>query len=102
MRSSLPRGDYFAIVNNAWTRPRSDVYAWRLPDRMPGIRIPLAGRDENVALDLQAVLDTAYDRAQYGGTLNYSAPLLPQTDAETQKWIDGILADRKSSNSSKL
>jgi hypothetical protein len=99
MRSALPRGDYYAVVSSAWTRPRSDVYAWHLPDRMPGIRIPLAARDEIVPLDLQAVLDTVYDRAQYGGTLRYSAPLVPPADAETQKWIDRVLGDHKSSSS---
>ncbi|HEX6985948.1 MAG TPA: DUF4058 family protein, partial [Planctomycetaceae bacterium] len=42
MRSALPPGDYFVIVSDAGRRPRSDVYAWRLPERMPGIPIPLA------------------------------------------------------------
>lgn len=97
MRSRLPSGDYYAIVSDARRRPRSGVYAWPLTDRLPGISIPLAKPDADVPLDLQAMFDIIYERAQYSGTLSYSAPLVPPVDPETQRWVDELVADRKRS-----
>lgn len=94
MRSPLPPGDFFAIVGDARRRPRSDVYAWHLSERMPCVPIPLAKGDADIPLDLQRVLDTAYDRARYDRMLNYAAPLVPPADAGTQKWIDELLSSK--------
>jgi hypothetical protein len=94
MRSPLPPGDYYAIVSNARRRPRSDVYPWRLAERLPCIPVPLAKGNSDIPLDLQRVLDTAYDRARYDRMLNYAAPLVPPADADTQRWIDDVLTSK--------
>jgi hypothetical protein len=97
MASPVPPGDHYALVSNARHRPRSDVYAWRMRDRMPTIPIPLAKGDLDIALDLQAVVDTVYDRARYDRMLNYGVPLVPPVDPDTQHWIEELVADRKRS-----
>jgi hypothetical protein len=51
---------------------------------LPVIGIPLLGKDPDVPLDLNAVLRTAYDRAQYDATIDYRrdpAPPLVREDA---------------------
>lgn len=85
--------DYSALQSRGWIKGHSAVIAWPLRDRMPAIPVPLRG-EPDVPLDLQAVLDAVYDRADYGGTLKYSAPLVPHADAPTQKWIDELLTSK--------
>ena len=75
---SKPVGDYRVMVSRAERRPKVDVYAWPLLQRLPPIPIPLTGRDEQVLLDLQEAFTTVYDRAAYELSLDYAAELSPQ------------------------
>jgi len=92
-------GEYLCLVSRANRRPRAELYAWALRQKLPKIPIPLKSTDGDVSLDLQAVFDATYDHVHYDRMLNYSAPLVPPADAETQKWIDHVLGDRPSSSS---
>ncbi len=82
-----PRGDFFAMVSRVERRPRVDVFAWSLRQRMPEIPIPLAKGDPDVKLDLQAVFDTVYERAHYELSLNYQAELRPALNADDAAWL---------------
>ncbi len=85
--------DYFALVSRVRRRPTAQLHPFGLRHRLPTIPIPLRGDDPDVPLDLQAVLDTVYDRARYGRTLNYAAPLDPPADDETRRWIESVLTN---------
>ena len=93
MRTPLPPGDYYAIVSRAGKRPRADVTAWALPARLPQIAIPLKSEDADVVLDLQKVLDTVYDRAFYGDSIDYHAQLDPPLDDEQNSWAKELFAE---------
>jgi hypothetical protein len=80
MISRLPPGDYYAIVSRQERRPRAEVYAWTIRDRLPHVPIPLKEGDPDVWLDLQSVFTTVYDRARYHLSINYDAPLSPALD----------------------
>lgn len=56
-----------------------------LRERLPVVAVPLRG-DESVLLDLQSVLDTAYDRAGYDLILDYEAELAPPLAADDRAW----------------
>lgn len=86
MMSPLPSGDYYAIVSRRYTRPRAQVYAWTLRDRLPTIPIPLLHGDPDVSLDLQNVFSTVYERARYGLSLVYSAALHPPLSDSDATW----------------
>lgn len=86
MMSPLPTGDYYAIVSRRYTRPRAQVYAWTLRDRLPTIPIPLLRDDPDVSLDLQIVFSTVYERARYGLSLDYSAALHPRLSESDTTW----------------
>jgi hypothetical protein len=80
----LPPGDYYALVCRRRRRPRVEVYAWPLRHPLPTIPVPLTGEDPDVALDLQEVFTTVYDRAAYQYSIDYAAvvePPLPEADA---------------------
>lgn len=93
MDDPLPAADYFAFVSRA-EEPQAEVYAWKLPRRLPEIPIPLADEDPDVRIDLQAVFDTVYDRAGYDYTLDYQAPLQPPLSEDEQRWVAQVLTDR--------
>jgi hypothetical protein len=90
MGRSLPIADYYAIVS----RPDCEVYPVRLRERLPRIAFPLRG-DETVTLDLQAVLDTAFDRAGYDLSVDHDGDPVPPLEADDRAWArDRIVAWR--------
>jgi len=74
---SLPPGDFYAIVSRANRRPRCEVYAWTLRDKLPPIPIPLKRGDADAVVPLQEVFDTVYQRARYDLSVRYDATLDP-------------------------
>ncbi len=84
--NSLPPGDYYAYVTRRDRRPNVNVYAWSIRRRLPAIRIPLAAPDPDIQSDLAAVFQTAYDRARYTRTLNYSKALSVPLKEEDRPW----------------
>jgi hypothetical protein len=83
--------DYHVSVMLAGDPPTYHAAGLRLTDRLPRIGIPLdTGRPE-VVIDLQPMLDQAYDRARYPELLDYTRPPDPPLTPEQQGWADTIL-----------
>lgn len=88
----LPPADYYAFICRGQRRPRAEVYPWTLRYPLPPIPVPLAGDDPDVALDLQSIFNTVYDRAGYDYSLDYRRPIEPPlSDADTA-WAQQVLA----------
>ena len=90
----LPACDYYAMVSRFEDRPRVDVWAVALRQRLPSIPIPLAGGREDAVLDLQAVLDQTYDAAGYEDHIYAAARVTPPLSAADQAWAEGLLPPR--------
>jgi hypothetical protein len=60
-----PEGDYSVLVSRAERRPAADFWPISLHNRLPVIPVPLRAPDEGVGIDLQEVLDRAYDGPGY-------------------------------------
>ena len=88
---ALPSADYFCIVSRGWMRPRADLYSWTMQQKLPTIQIPLKKGDGDVALNLQEVFETVYDRAGYDLSVNYQAELDPVADESTRSWIRQLI-----------
>lgn len=88
----LPPADFYALVSRAARRPVIDVYGWSLRQRLPVIPVPLAGANETVALDLQTIFATVYDRAGYDYSLDYRAALEPPLPEADAVWVQAVLA----------
>lgn len=58
---------------------------------MPVIPIPLKASDGDLRLDLQDILSTAYQRANYGATLDYHHPLAPPLRPSDEPWFAELL-----------
>jgi hypothetical protein len=81
--------DYLICVNRAAkVRDVFEFYRRRVRERLPRIRVPLAGSDPDVILDLQAVLAHTYEAGSYGDRINYDAPCVPPLTAEDQAWAN--------------
>ena len=58
--------DYVVCANRAGgLRDLFDLYPRRLPERLPRIRVPLAGDDPDVPLDVQAGVERVYEAGSY-------------------------------------
>ena len=75
-------------------RPRGLLYPIRLARRFRSIPIPLKAEDPDARLDLQAVLDAAYDRAGYDLEIDYRKEPEPPLDAELAAWADQLLRSK--------
>lgn len=72
-------------------RLQHEIYPIPLDLRLPRIRVPLRPKDDDVRLDLQAVLDQAYRNGRYAATLDYTRPLHPAMDPENAPRLAALL-----------
>jgi hypothetical protein len=86
----LPRADYMAHLSRVELRPRGEVWAWSVRDPAPVIPVPLLG-EETAALDLGWALRTAYDRASYDLSVDYSRPPVPPLSAADARWAAKLI-----------
>lgn len=94
-RGLLDRGDYFVHVSRVEQRPKGQVWPILLPQRLPVVAIPLKAGDADVPLDLQAIFNSAYDRAAYDRTVDYrQEPSVPPSP-EDAAWADQLLREKK-------
>lgn len=85
---TLPPGDYYCIISRAKRRPKCEVYAWTLNDKLPVIPIPLQHGDPDATVPLQEVFDLVYQRARYDLSVKYTTPLDPPLTAEELKCVE--------------
>jgi hypothetical protein len=85
---------YLVHVSRRTLRPRGELWGIRLPQRLPIIPIPLKAGDPDARLDLQAVVDSTYDRAGYDMELDYRKEPKPRLDAKLAAWADQLLRSK--------
>jgi hypothetical protein len=67
-----------------------EVYPMSLRERLPMIRIPLRAGDDDVTLDLQALIEQTYEKGAYD-FLDYSTGPVPALAPEDAAWADSLL-----------
>lgn len=86
-----PAFSYHVSVLRVGRRNRFYGAAIKLADRLPAIGIPLDPDVEPITVDLQPLLDRAYDTGRYAQLVNYTRPCQPPLTPDQQAWADGIL-----------
>jgi hypothetical protein len=86
----IPPCDYYVLLSRYEQRPKVLVWLLKLRQRLPIIPIPLAAPDPDVSLDLQSVLDRAYDAADYGKYIYNETPD-PPLSGQDEAWARSIL-----------
>jgi hypothetical protein len=94
LRKRIRRHEYLVLVSTRDRRPDGVVWPIRLSQRLPVIPIPLRPGDDDSPLDLQAVLDTAFDRARYDRVLDYTKEPTPPLSKEWREWADRWLHEK--------
>jgi hypothetical protein len=93
-----PRFDPFEYLTQVWRwtgeRHRRWVWPMRLAERLKPIPVPVRLGDTDAALDLQVVLNTAYDRAGYDLRVNYIGEPVVPLSPESAAWARQVIASR--------
>ncbi len=66
----------------------------RLADRLPAFAIPLDPDVPAIVVDLQPLLDRAYDTGRYREMVNYTQPPDPPLGDEQRQWAEGVLREK--------
>jgi hypothetical protein len=86
-----PAGHYFALVARGNSRPDCQVYAWTVRQPLPPIPIPLLPPDSDIWIELGAIFATAYDRARYSRSIDYTAAAPNRFDEQDGYWLRATL-----------
>ena len=78
------------VAENRSRMLQAEVYPITIREKLPTIKIPLRHKDSDSLLDLQAILDMAYDDGGYD-SIDYRGRLDPGLSAEDEKWADKML-----------
>jgi hypothetical protein len=90
-RPDFERFDFMAMVSR-WTGKRRTRHVWpmRLQEKLKPIPIPVRPGDADAILDLQAMLDTAYQRAGYELRVDYGIEPIPPFASSAMDWSKEI------------
>jgi hypothetical protein len=80
------RTPYQVCVRRGWLPRRFEIYPVPLRTPLPRIRIPLRETDQDIRLDLQAILDMAYRKGRYHLTIDYGRPPDPPLPRGEVRW----------------
>ncbi len=74
VRSPSP---YRVLISRSQQRPKADLYSITLQQPIPSFPILLRPDDSEPIVPFQAVFDQVYERARYGGRIDYDQPVPP-------------------------
>jgi hypothetical protein len=86
--------DYHISVVAAGSPNRYYAAPIRLADRLPAIGIPLDPDVPAVTVDLQPLLDRAYDTGRYPDMIDYRRPCDPPLTDEQRPWAEAVLRQK--------
>lgn len=82
----------------ALTRKKSnitDIWTIDLQATLPVLPIPLGDGDEDIPIDLQAVLDEIYQKIKYGSLIDFSKKVPPpRLSKEKKQWIQTLISKK--------
>lgn len=86
---------YLAAVTRASRPNRIHFHLLPIQKRLGGVPIPLRPHDQEIILDLQALMDQVYQNGRYGSDINYTEALTPELSTEDSIWMQSLLDQNK-------
>jgi hypothetical protein len=83
---------YHVCVCPAHGYASKEIYPMHLRSRLPAFTIPLREKDKRVVLDLQPLLDRAYEKGRHWQD-NFTEALVPQLSTEDLDWANERLLE---------
>lgn len=91
---TLTESQYVCCVTRAVRPIKHELYGTLITKRLPRIRLPMAGEDRDLVLDVQALVNRVYDRC-FEGMIDYQQdPHVPLSDGD-RHWLDQLLRSEK-------
>ncbi len=87
--------DYRILVSRSDKRPKAELYAFNLPDRIPQFALPLQSQDAEPWVDLQRLVHEIYDQGGYDLRLDYSREPMPSLSQTNAAWVDRLLREQR-------
>ena len=94
-RDGLPPWDYAVTVCRSNQLERYEVYTATFQKRLPRFRLPLAGDDRDMVVDLQTAFARAYDQGDFAAKIDYQRNPAPSLSDENRQWMDDLLKQQK-------
>lgn len=88
------KSDYRILVSRGDRRPQAHLYAFSIQQEIPRFPLPLAPRDVEPIVELQALLGGVYDRARYFLAIDYTQPAVPPLSGNNAAWVDNLLQEK--------
>jgi len=85
---------YRICVVRARRPDQAEVYHVGLRERLPVFRIPLRESDSDVRLDVQELIDKAYEDGGYDTEIDYRVDPLPPLQGDDAVWADALLREK--------
>lgn len=82
---------YIVSVSRPHRRTSVEVYAVPLRDRLPRCKIPLLPEDDDVVLDLPAILARCYEVGGYHLLIDYKKPTPVSLSKAEEEWMGALL-----------
>jgi hypothetical protein len=96
LEKPVPLAPYYITLSRSNRRPKVDVWAIRLQDKLPVLPIPLREPDSDVALDLSTIVVNLYEQGGYDMLIDYSKPPpLPKLSEADAAWLEICLKEQK-------
>ena len=82
---------YRILVSRGNQRPRADLYAFNIQNKIPEFPLPLRPEDTEPIIDLQALLTNIYDVGSYDLKIDYTQQPVPELLEDDAAWVDAWL-----------
>lgn len=95
MHDPWPDSPYRLLVSRGHKETTCRVWPASFRKRLPVIVIPLDATDPEIALDLQPMIDSIYERSRFHEDIDYTTPLDPPLNEVDRKWLQEQLQARQ-------
>ncbi len=86
--------DYLACLHRDEAGYEYEVWPRTVREQLPRVFVPLTGECGDIALDLQAAFDRAYDEGGFARAVDYRAAPDPPLSPEDAAWTDDLLTEK--------
>ena len=96
-RESVPVNgwDYLVCLHRAGWKNKCEYWATPLSDRLPRFSVPLTNGDEDIVVDLQAMVNQCYNAGRFARKIDYREECPPPLSKKNAKWVDELLRKKK-------
>lgn len=85
---------YRILVSRAPARPRGELFAFGLREKIPAFSLPLLPGEVEPAIELTPLIHSIYERARYDLVIDYAAVPEPPFSSEETEWVRNWLKQR--------